>query len=661
MRFRAQSGAATLLTALLVFSAGCPGGGERRKVHRQRVHVRSFSESAPVRAIAAAGAYLFVGSDAGLERWDHQAGTSLLLGAAHGMPGNRVSAFAHDASRGWLWIATDGGVTRYMINEGSFAEVPRPPSVLGIDGLRDVVLAPAGTGGLWIGHAKGLFYTNPSGQWTKTGVTAPVTALLRTRDGVLWIGTASGLVARQPDGESFSYSAADGCDFASVRWLAVGPTGQPFAVGDNASGQQRVALVGKNGCATYRVSPNTRWLSATKRPGDLVVMTPTRLFTISARKAGARTLTRDGMRLLPVKIGEVAAPRNELIIRPMRLRVPPGPTALSSYRDEIIVGTRELGTARLSTGTRRVRWFRRHALVAGARSLSVACASKADCWVATGVDGLWHFARGHFTRKSYPDERVVSVVRNARGKLYALHVPSPGNEIKVRRLVGSEWTPVDGVAIKTPGKNPSVSFARFSPSGILWIGLGYMDNDGERRPFGVATVDLSFGAVAYHRASRDRKAVKRGVLPIPVDLNDVCFMEDDEVWLASTEGAARVRGTKVTVLTEENGLKSEYLRGISCSAGGMVYVASGDGVGAYDGEVWRYPAALRGAVNDLQLARDNRLWLATDRGVAVFDGARVRRLDVRRGLLDNKVQDLVIDHLGRVWVRSAQGLTVVTP
>ena len=66
-------------------------------------------------------------------------------------------------------------------------------------------------------------------------------------------------------------------------------------------------------------------------------------------------------------------------------------------------------------------------------------------------------------------------------------------------------------------------------------------------------------------------------------------------------------------------------------------------------------------VNDIEIARDSRLWMATDRGVAVFDGARVRRLDVRRGLLENQIEDLVIDHVGRLWLRGARGLTVVTP
>ena len=93
----------------------------------------------------------------------------------------------------------------------------------------------------------------------------------------------------------------------------------------------------------------------------------------------------------------------------------------------------------------------------------------------------------------------------------------------------------------------------------------------------------------------------------------------------------------------------------------MVFVASGQGVGTFDGDTWHYPPSLRWPVNDIEIARDSRLWMATDRGVAVYDGARVRRLDVRRGLLENQIEDVAIDHFGRVWVRGSRGLTIVTP
>jgi ligand-binding sensor domain-containing protein len=122
-----------------------------------------------------------------------------------------------------------------------------------------------------------------------------------------------------------------------------------------------------------------------------------------------------------------------------------------------------------------------------------------------------------------------------------------------------------------------------------------------------------------------------------------------------------LRGDDVTVWNEGNQLESELLSAIAVSPGGVVYVATPDGVGTYDGERWRFPGELRFAVNDLVLARDGRLWMATERGIAIFDGKKVRRMDVRRGLVENQVLDVTVDEFGRVWARGPKSLIMVTP
>lgn len=652
------------LACVIAFSlAGCPNGsGDTTPTRKVRVRVRSFTEPAPVKLIAAARQYAFTVSATGLDRWDLRSGARLHLSADHGLPGDAVTAVTHDPSRGTVWIATDGGVTRYDVESGTFSALPPAPQVLGLEGFGGASLAPAGDGGLWVGHARGLFYTNPEGAWSPTPVNAPVTALLRDGKGRLWIGTRRGLMVREASGETYEYGDDQGCDLAEVRLLELAPDDGPMIVGDTRAGQQRVVFIRDGVCATYRASPDIRWKAAARRGGETIILTAHRLFSMKPMLNRARRLTRDGMRLMPVKVGpEGQKFDTPFAMTPIDMRISSRATALGTIGDEILVGTHDLGVARINRASSSTRWLRRGELVDGATSLSVACAAANDCYVATGTSTAWRFDGKRFHPFGEGEPRILAFARGPGGKIYGLRESDDFENILLAPIRDSIWVRVSEVAISTPGGRPGISFARFAPSGVLWVGLRYTDDAGESRPFGVALVDVGLGAVVYHHESRDSRERKQGVLPIPINASDACFLTNDEVWLATSEGAARVRGQNVQVFTESDGLTSELLRGVACSAGGMVYVASGPGVGGFDGDAWSYPKTLRFPVNDLELGRDGRLWMATDRGLAVYDGARVRRLDVRRGLLQNQVEDVSLDHLGRVWVRGSEGITVVTP
>jgi len=625
--------------------------------------LRSFSEAAPVRVIAVAPPYAFIASDHGVVRWELNSGEGLLLTAEDGLAGDRVESMAADLPRGWVWIATDAGLTRYDTNSATFSEVPRAPSMLGLDSMEGTVLEPAGDGGLWVGHPKGLFYTDGIGQWTSTPLTARITALFRSKDGNLWIGTQGGIIVRQADGETYRYGDAQGCGVLDVRSIVRAPDGGPLILGTAANGKQRIVMLLDDRCATFRASPDERWLDAVSRKNEVVVRTARRLYTLRPPRRGARRLRRDGMRLVPVKVGDSPTVRSPYVLRVLDLRLPAGVRTAAVADDEILVGTRNLGTARLFTGRRRgrSRWLRRSELVDGASSLSVACAKRNDCYVATGSTRAWRFDGETFVPLESDNLRVLAVARSPKGDVYGLRRGEDDKHVVLARLLDGVWLRVSEIKIDTPGGQPELSFARFSPSGVLWVGLHYRDAAGELRPYGVALVDVELEAVAYHHASVDATETAKGVLPIPVNVVDVSFLDENETWLATTEGAARIRGQQVDVFTEGEGLRSEFLRGIACSVGGMVFVASGQGVGTYDGETWDYPPSLRFPVNDIEIGSDSRLWMATDRGVAVYDGARVRRLDVRRGLLENQIEDVAIDHFGRIWVRGSRGLTIVTP
>jgi len=655
---------------LVMSSCSCTGKNEATTKKKQRVRVRSFTEPTQIRLLQPTKKYVFSAAGVGLDRWELKTGTRIRMTKAQGLPDDGVSAMAYDAGRDWLWVATNTGLVRYNSASDTFTPVPPAPSVFKLDSIDEAVLAPAGDGGVWLGVAAGLFYTNDEGKWKNTGVTEPVTALMRTKDGTLWIGTSKGLIGRKLSGEAFRYTPDLGCDLSSVRFIVRAPGGGAVVVGENAQKQQRIVLPSDDKCESFRAAPAAKWLAASSRADEVIIRTADRLFALRTQVRGARYLRRDGMRLLrvpnPSDTAKTKKKKNgsPYVLQLIDLKLPKNVTAVAAAAGEILIGTRDVGIRRLAlddganVGTG---WLRSGDLMAGATSLSVACRSRDDCYIATGTKRVWWFNGKTF--RAIDDGTgtdVLAVVRKKKGPVYALKRAEAGTKIVLATINNGSFSPVPSIGVKTPGAKADITFARFSPGGLLWLGLRYLAKDGEWSPWGVATIQMSFGLVVYHRATFSKKERKRGVLPIPIEVVDAAFMDNDEAWLATTEGATRVRGSKITVFGEAEGLRSELLSGVTTSSGGVVYAATAQGVATYDGESWSHPAGLARSVNDLEISRDGRLWMATDRGLAVFDGRSVRRLDARRGLVENKITHVVIDRYNRIWARGKTGLTIVS-
>jgi hypothetical protein len=339
--------------------------------------------------------------------------------------------------------------------------------------------------------------------------------------------------------------------------------------------------------------------------------------------------------------------------------------------DQLLIGTRDLGTARYREGDAHPRdWLRRRQMFEDATGLTVACASAKDCWLATGARQAWHWNGAKFTAGG-PDVVVLAVARDPSGPIYALHRAPQEKELHLSRIDGTTWTQVPKVTLTTPGDSPEVSFARFAQSGSLWLGLRYRDGE-ERRAYGIAIVEPASGKVVYHRTEasaaamnapeKDKRAprdLKEKMLPIPVGVVDA-DVRGDTAWFATNEGVARLVGGQVKVWTEADGLRSELARAVTIAPEGGVVVATGAGAGVWDGKQWSFPAALRFEINDVAATKNGQLWMATERGIAAWDGKKVRRVDTRRGLAENVVLDLTVDQYDRVWARGPGSLTLIS-
>ncbi len=624
-----------------------------------------------MRALAASDSYLFVATGDGLERWDLQTNEVLLLSQSHGLPGSLVYSMAYDRERDWLWIATDGGVTSYELSTSSFSELPAPPKVLNIGGLQSSVLAPALDGGVWIGTPNGLFYGQAGRAWTNTAVTDAVKSLFQSPSGTLWIGTDKGLLSVTNFRTAVSRNRDDGCDIVDVRSIRRYSDSAVIVLAKTEEGEERVALVSDEECATYETSSDIPWVDIAHRGDSMYLMSSNALFqlgtsaengpdntrlssTNTASQAVLRRVTRSKTsqfpRELPLALSEVSLPEQS--------------SHIASNSDRVFVATRMIGTLEWdSLGGER--WFRQSQIVAKAKQMSVACETEDSCYLAHGGEVLWHWTGQRFD-KVEEDRTLHVLLRLENGKILGVRdvdqdAENATGDLVLSYLEKGVWQDIDGIEIDTPGTQAYATSLRSSPDGTIWFALGYDDDSGARVGYGVASVDLELNVVSSHRASFDKGAQDRGVIAVPVDVTGICFVGAEDIWLASTQGASRVVEGEVERYNEGNGLRSELLYGIVCSTGGMVYTASGAGMGEWDGDRWTFPKMLMTSVRDLVFGQDGRLWFATSQGLGVYDGQKARRLDTRRGLVENDILELESDHYGRIWARSEHGMVLVTP
>jgi hypothetical protein len=643
------------------------------------VRVRVFTEPTPVMRVGSAGRFLFVATDDALQRWDDK-GMVTTMNADHGLSGDHVVALATDVVRKAMWILTDGGLGRYDVAAEVYSEIAAPPPVLGIDyaaiakeGVASLAAGAAGEEGVWIGVNKGLFFVSEKGGWVTTPIKDPILALVGDGSGWLWIATKAGLVARKPNGDVLKIGEGQGCEIVAPRLVVDAPGERVMVVGTDAQGRERLAIGKGTAWTTYRTLPELKWDAATRRGESMVVMGGGKVYRIAAARAGVRPLAREGMRLVPIT-GATTSGTSDWVIDPMNVVVPQGATVLGAMGDQLLIGTRDLGTARYREGEAHPHdWLRRKQMFEDANALTVACAAANDCWLATGARHAWHWNGERFMAGG-PDDVVLAVARDPQGPIYALHHAPGEREVHLSRVESTGWKHIDKVSLVTPGDAPEISFARFSTSGTLWVGLRYRDGM-ERRAYGIAIVEPASGKVAYHRTEVtpvvpdvptngkkkpvEKEKEKEKMLPIPIGVVDA-DVRGDTAWFATNEGIARLADGQVTVWTEADGLRSELARAVTIAPEGGVIVATGAGAGVWDGKAWGFPAALRFEINDVVATRNGHVWMATERGIAAWDGKKVRRVDTRRGLAENEVLDLTVDQFDRVWARGPGSLTLIS-
>ena len=609
----------------------------------------SFSETEPVTAVALTGRHLYAGTPSGLLRFDLASKKPVRIAKADGLGGERVTAVATDR-RHVVWAATEVGLARG--GDGPWKVFPfdaaaRPP-----------IQTLTATGvGVWAAGTRGVARLS-GGKWKSYLPGARVRAMLADLAGTgLWIATAGEGIYHYDSGKLEAHSAGHGQPLRDVVAMAHAADGGLFAAGEG-----RIVYFDGQHWTTYRLDPagRVRWLArvgqqvlvgvddaafAIKR-GDLSLHGP--------KEQPIGPLRLDGQRSAKAPSGY---PMPYFYSAPVNQRLPRAADLAIGDKGQLLLGSATVGAARFDGQT--LTWYRTRQLAGGMERLRIACGSS-DCFLV-GADGrAYRETAGRIVRVSVATDSTVQVhafTIDRAGTAVALHAPRGSATVTVSRWDGKQFVKLHDNVITSPHGPATVRFARYDSTGRLWVGLTYVDRDGQRRPWGLAVLGAD-GTVVSHRStllpSEERTP---GSLALPEDVRDIMF-HGDEIWVATDSGVCRVRGRDVDLFTENEGLESELVYGMAVHEG-KVIIATYAGLGRFDGKQWRFDGerTIARAVESIGPA----LWIGTDSGLELRSGGATRRFGVGDGLLSADILDLhVDDKRGRLWVLTAEGISIIT-
>lgn len=147
-------------------------------------------------------------------------------------------------------------------------------------------------------------------------------------------------------------------------------------------------------------------------------------------------------------------------------------------------------------------------------------------------------------------------------------------------------------------------------------------------------------------------------------INAMIQSREGALWVATYDGARRLRGNFVTQFDETDGLAGTIATTIAEDSWGNIWVGTVEGrtiskiYGNSVSQVSFHNGAEQNFIFGIQEDDDGNLWVGTvDNGLFHFDGAIMRR--VENGPTGNTITALFKDSMGNIWVgTSDQGLAI---
>jgi len=584
-----------------------------------------------------------------------------MYGADLGLTNPTVLAL-HQDHDGFLWVSTEGGLFRYDGDRfGHFSADPVATRAYAH------TLYSSADGQFWVGSSLGVY------RWTgEHFVAVPGFEGIELESGEaigsdatkLYVATPSGLrsLPLQGGGQSrrvspkWSYSVYVASD--QTVWFTCGSV-----VCSLRGGQQR-EWAGNEG-----VTPG-RWSSiAQDSAGRLWIRSEDRALVREAAgavfhaPAGLPPLTSThGTHLVPTRLGQMLIPHDTGLMVcqgddcrnygvESGLRHTGVIAVLEDREGSIWLGYSGHGLARW-LGRDQWQGFAEDEGLADPGIWRIVRDAKGDLWIGTSrglFQGTWKGDRWRFRHSDAVGEfTVYGLAAETDGSLWIGTFQS-----QVRGLL--RYYPQTHQKVIYPPSQPFPQFATYEinrdASGAIWVAT----------PRGVMRLGPG--------------GAKLEPVPLPIDGASVYDIRNtgDSLYVACKKGLYIQQGGTRRLLTKANGLKENWVQSIAIGPDGALWIGyfSSAGITRVDlsgGKVrLRHFTVEDGLPSNVVYSQffdtRGRHWLASDSGVAMYEGNRWRHFDTSDGLIwdDCNAHAFLVESDGTVWFGTSDGLSRFQP
>ncbi|HEY8404162.1 MAG TPA: two-component regulator propeller domain-containing protein [Flavobacteriales bacterium] len=134
---------------------------------------------------------------------------------------------------------------------------------------------------------------------------------------------------------------------------------------------------------------------------------------------------------------------------------------------------------------------------------------------------------------------------------------------------------------------------------------------------------------------------------------------DGSLWFGSSEGLFCIKDQKLTHFTEKDSLQDKLVLSLFEDREQRLWIGTAKGVALYDGETihpFVSDDAPKKRIRSIRQDHNGNIWMACIEGLYKYDGARFTMYSQRDGLSENSIYCVEIDASNRVWAGTQNGL-----